>query len=1133
MTDKFTRQPQHELPDGQAREQALQVDASFIVQAPAGSGKTELLIRRYLALLATVKAPEEVIAITFTLKAATEMRHRVLRAIKHAQCPPPESGYELQTWELAYSAWQNSITLNWQLEQSPSRLRILTIDALCLSLIRRMPRLSGFGHTPQISAEARPLYRAAARAVLQQLTVDGSEWGLEISTLLHHLDNQVNRAIDLLANMLQLRDQWLRHLGMHWDRAPDRRRVVLEQCWISQIEYDLCQITDSLTTEVRAQLTELAGYAASNLEDSAPESPIVSWRDARTFPAASVDDLPRWRGLAELLLTKGGSIRKTVNAAQGFPPGTSNNMKQHMRDLLTQLTGNECLSNILEQIAKLPEAGFDERQWQIVSALTSVLPLAAAQLNVIFAQADQVDFTEISISANRALGALHAPSDLALRLDYQISHLLVDEFQDTSLSQFDLIQSLTAGWADGDGRTLFLVGDPMQSIYRFREAEVGLFTQIRSNGLSNIQLTPLTLVTNFRSDSKLVNWVNDTFSPCFPARSNPGLGAVGYTPSVAMFNGAKDAAVELHGFIRGHRSTESKRITELVSVAWQRNPEEKIAILVRTRQSLRDILPELNAAGIAYSGTDIQQLDWQPVVQDLMALTRALCFPADRTAWFSVLRAPWCGLTLADLHHLAADMTTACLWDCLHEPQRIEGLSPDARARLDRFIPPIGRALAQRRRLGLDRALENLWIELGGPACAEVGATDNARLYFDVLHDYLRRRGSTDLSGLATEVAQTWAHTKAQGQPSVEIMTLHKAKGLEFDMVILPSLEKQPRSGDTSLLRWEEQLYGSRGALLIAPSAPIGRDPDPHYQYLKRIHQDKDHFEVLRLLYVGCTRARRTLHLLATLSIDSGGVVRPPAKHSLLGKLWSELASDFESSLSDDGPMEPVAQSGVAGLRRLPLEWQLPALPEAVNVNYSMERQTPEDSVEFSWAGELARQTGIIVHDILERMGEEGLDDWSADRLRTLRPLWSIELQHQGIVAEAADRASLDLYSRLISMLGDERLKWLMSDEHSAVVNEYAISTVSAQGVKEYRIDRTFIDGTDTRWIVDFKSSTHFGGGRTGFLDREQQRYRPQLESYAAALQEMDGRRIRLGLYFPMMQGWREWEFNNGDVMHR
>src|SRR4029079_5189052 len=122
------------------------------------------------------------------------------------------------------------------------------------------------------------------------------------------------------------------------------------------------------------------------------------------------------------------------------------------------------------------------------------------------------------------------PTDLALALDYRIRHLLVDEFQDTSISQYELAARRPQGGEPGAGRTVFAVGDPMQSIYLFREAEVGLFLEARRSGIGSVELEALELSANFRSQAGIVEWVNETFSGVMPPREDAIAGAVAYRP---------------------------------------------------------------------------------------------------------------------------------------------------------------------------------------------------------------------------------------------------------------------------------------------------------------------------------------------------------------------------------------------------------------------------------------------------------------------------------------------------------------------------------------------------------------------------------------------------------------------------
>ena len=143
----------------------------------------------------------------------------------------------------------------------------------------------------------------------------------------------------------------------------------------------------------------------------------------------------------------------------------------------------EPLREALEALLRMPEERYTDDQWEVLGAILELLPRAAAQLKLVFAERGETDFTEIAQGAVRALGTPDNPTDLLLALDTRIKHILVDEFQDTSYSQYELLEKLTSGWERDDGRTLFVVGDPMQSIYRFREAKVALFLQAWERGL--------------------------------------------------------------------------------------------------------------------------------------------------------------------------------------------------------------------------------------------------------------------------------------------------------------------------------------------------------------------------------------------------------------------------------------------------------------------------------------------------------------------------------------------------------------------------------------------------------------------------------------------------------------------------
>ena len=195
--------------DQDQRRRALNPGRSFIVQAPAGSGKTELLIQRFLTLLTRVDQPESIIAITFTVKAAGEMRSRVLNALRDASS------------DLAADALRRNERAGWDLLHNPDRLRIQTIDALAMAITRQMPWLARFGAMPNVTDDAREMHREAAQRTLEHLG-QNDETGEAVRCLVAHLNNNVAGAMDLLARMLETRDQWLRVTGAGDDSAAVR-----------------------------------------------------------------------------------------------------------------------------------------------------------------------------------------------------------------------------------------------------------------------------------------------------------------------------------------------------------------------------------------------------------------------------------------------------------------------------------------------------------------------------------------------------------------------------------------------------------------------------------------------------------------------------------------------------------------------------------------------------------------------------------------------------------------------------------------------------------------------------------------------------------------------------------------------
>lgn len=1008
------------IADAQQRTAALDPRRSFIVQAPAGSGKTELLVRRYLELLRVVERPEEILAITFTRKAAAEMKQRILKALTAG----PIAGFAAA--------------------DISSRMRVQTIDALCAALTRQMPVLAKFGAQPETAEKPETLYEVAARRAFAL-----EPRNAPAETLLAHLDNDVAAAVELVAGMLGRRDQWLRKTG----QAPARAEL------------------EAAFTAERERLTAVA----------------------REFlPDASAE-------LAQELLTKTYTWRKRNKRAQA--------LEAEDRDGSVRAA--------LSSLMSLPPAHYSEAQWAVLSAMLLLLPRAVAELKLVFAERGQADFTEIAQGAVRALGDPDAPTDLLLSLDVGIKHILIDEFQDTSISQWELLERLTAGWQTDDGRSLFVVGDPMQSIYRFREAEVGLFLNARRQGIGGVALEFLQLKTNFRSQAGIVDWVNATFPTVLPLREDAAAGAVPYAPSVAHHPPAGGAAVGWHLF--DERADEAARVVAVVHAARAAAAKGSIAILVRNRGHLDHIVPALQEAGIRYRAVEIEHLGEKQVVQDLFALARALTHPADRIAWLALLRAPWCGLTPVDLS-LLCEGADDVVWEIMRDETRVAKLEASAKARVARMAVVLEPALSNRLRCNLRDAVEGVWLALGGPACCrDTTELEDAAMFLDELERVEEAGDLADPAAFEESLEKLFALPDLDaGDDAVQIMTLHKSKGLEFDTVIVPGLDRAPRNNTSPLIVWKE-LPDER--LLLAPIHESGSGKDPCYEYVRALERAAGDLESGRLLYVAATRAKSRLHLLGCVRRDDDGAARAPNRRSLLYSLWPFAAEKVPPPASRDAP-PAAAIARAAMLSRFPDHFDLPAPPPAANWCAPAVARQDNDVIEFSWVGETARHVGSVVHRWMQRIADDGLDGWTRDRIAALKPRLARELERRGVPRDDCAEAAVRAMRALTLTLEDARGRWLL-EAHDDAKSEYRLRVAANGAVYSCIMDRTFRDKEGRRWIVDYKTSGHEGGNVDAFLDQERERYEKQLARYAAALGEPS---TMLGLYFPLLSGWREWQ---------
>ena len=237
-----------------------------------------------------------------------------------------------------------------------------------------------------------------------------------------------------------------------------------------------------------------------------------------------------------------------------------------------------------------------------------------------------------------------------------------------------------------------------------------------------------------------------------------------------------------------------------------------------------------------------------------------------------------------------------------------------------------------------------------------------------------------------------------------------------------------------------------------------------------------------------------------------------PPKRSLLACAWPVAKSIFEGFAAPEVDSNEINSKPIAPfiLKRLPAGWTPPAPPPAAA--WTAPPEGREDmQIEFSWAGETARHVGTVVHAWLQQIAEVECKGWDAGRVESLRPALERDLRSRGV--QSAGAAAELVVTALKNALADERGQWLLGP-HPVALNEHRLRSRG----RSFRIDRYIEDAKGGKWVVDYKTSEHKGGGIDAFLDAERERYKAQLDRYSEAMQG-----ARRGLYFAILKGWREW----------
>lgn len=1107
--------------DAAARQTAIDPQHSFIVQAPAGSGKTELLTQRLLALLAIVQAPEHILAITFTKKAAAEMRERVFKALTQANTKLTGKAsalaadaplHERTTFNLARAVLERNSAEQWGLLEQPNRLPISTIDALNLRLARQMPYLTRLGSTPNAGEDNLALYQRAAERTLQGFFRDATQ-AKKLQALVERLNYRYDQLVDLLAEQLGRREQWLWLIQLvQTDLSATDLRQIFEPYMQSIVQKGLQSLLVYFPAELQIRLQGLAQFAQQTLRAAGKkEIGFQAFAQASLPLDASAKQLVYWQGLSNLLCTKEHTWRKSITVALGFPAKTPE--KEALSCIITQLAENAELLPLLQNLHTLPTPSYSDDDWQILALLMmELLPSALQDLERTFAQEGQLDFTEVQLRAASALGQDENPTDLALQLDYQIQHILLDEFQDTSRPQIELLEKLTAGWQPEDGRSLFLVGDPMQSIYSFRGGEVALFKEVQENGIGDVRLRGLVLACNFRSDANIVNWVNTHFPSLFTQSATMDNG-IEFKPSIAK-NTLISQGVNLQAFDTAE--DEARYVSQSIQTILQ-NTDLNIGILASGRVHFVPLIMALRQAKIEFQAIKLDTLHDRAYIHDLVALTKALLHPADKLNWLAVLRAPFCGLTWADLLAFCKEGMNTTIPDLLAQ-EDWQDCSEEAKQRLRSVQAALLSAYWQRERLPLSLIVEHTWRKIQGVACLpHASAIADCNAYFKLLQ---KLGAHFDAEQLDKELSKLYASPNpSQNAARVQLMTIHQSKGLQFGAVFIIQVNKSGANDKIPLLNLQKTHDKH---LLIAPISgkdntyQVTASSKAIHAYINSYKKAQQQAERCRLLYVAATRAEQQLSITGTRLKEQGSKKQStPKDRSLLSILWSldTIQQVFQPLAQQNTTHSSVAV--VAPSVFLPKLFRL----ARTQLNPAEKIQTPlpsQKAVFLQLQDQNASVVGTVAHLLLAKLASRAEASIpTADCIQALLLHYGYRENTEYPIRSIATA----LHDKLHAIAASASGKWLLNPQHQDSACELSLSILQEHKLTTHILDRTFIDAEGTRWIIDYKTlSIPTNVPPSQFYADKIAEYRPQLLRYAGVLKAMEDRPQKLALYFVWQQ---------------
>jgi len=459
------------------------------------------------------------------------------------------------------------------------------------------------------------------------------------------------------------------------------------------------------------------------------------------------------------------------------------------------------------------------------------------------------------------------------------------------------------------------------------------------------------------------------------------------------------------------------------------------------------------------------------------------------------------------------------VWERLCDPQVQDALAPAARQRVRRLQEALATAFEESRhsyangREALARRAESAWLRLGGPAaCAQAADLVHARAFFTALERWTQEPDWSCAQELPQRLKRLFAEHPAQHAQCVQIMTIHHAKGLEFDHVILPALGRQRRGNERPLLQWLDLPRDSGGTdlLMVAVPPAAAAAPTALGRYVTRLQDQRERNESTRLLYVAATRARLQLHLFGQLEAATQEKPNPaPRAGTLLQRLWPAIQELFpqQALVSDTAlPQSPPALQSAVTLERLSGDWRLPQLPGGpqpvalpVASYEAVPRQNPASLVEQAVCEvlrSLARRRRLPARDAT-----------------ALAALLAARLQRLACPAQRLAEHLAQGVELLQACFDDARLQWIFrclgaADARAEV--PLALTGLFAGRLTSIRADLSFVDPSGTRWLIDIAPRPPPPAGEQTFALR--------LAQHVRLAAELDQTPARAAVYLPVSQ---------------